>query len=150
MPRFSLREFSVPQYAGYIPENTVEERPAQKVSDLLYFMHTLPWFSESEDGTEQSKPKEKAEKDMEGYTPDLDAQDEMAKEAEVRHAENIMDGYTPDPSETIDPSPDVKLGSPQQMLDYEQDLFGQELEDARKKRLERNTLGSVTGGNRGR
>lgn len=150
MPRFNLREFSVPQYAGYIPENTVEERPAQKVADLLYFMHTLPWFSESEDEKKQREMKEKYEKDMEEYTPDLDAQDEMAKEAEVRHAENIMDGYTPDPNETVEPSPDVQVGSPQQMLDYEQDLFGQELEDARKKRLEGNKLGSVTGGNRGR
>lgn len=150
MPRFTLREFSIPQYAGYIPENTVEERPAQKVSDLLYFMHTLPWFSESEDEQKQRETKEKAEKDMEGYTPDLDAQDEMAKEAEVRHAENLMDGYTPDPNETVESSPDVQVGSPQQMLDYEQDLFGQELEDARKKRLEQNKLGSVTGGNRGR
>lgn len=150
MPRFSLREFSVPQYAGYIPENTVEERPAQKVADLLYFMHTLPWFSESEEEKKQREAKEKAEKDMEGYTPDLDAQDEMAKEAEVRHAENIMDGYTPDPSETEQTSKYVKVGNPQQILEQEQESFGQELEDARKKRLEGNKLGSVTGGNRGR
>lgn len=147
MPRFTLRKFSTPTYAPYIPENTVEERPAQKVADLLYFMHTLPWFSESDDENNEAKT---AAKNMEGYTPDLDAQEEMAKEAEVRHAENLMDGYTPDPSETVEPSPDVEVGSPQQMLDYEQRLFGEGLEEARKKRLETNKLGSVTGGNRGR
>lgn len=96
MPRFTLRNFSTPTYAPYIPENTVEERPAQKVTDLLYFMHTLPWFSESEDEKKRRELKEKYEKDMEEYTPDLDAQDEMAKEAETRHAENQMEGYYPE------------------------------------------------------
>lgn len=107
MPRFSLREFSVPQYAGYIPENTVEERPAQKVADLLYFMHTLPWFSESEDEKTQREAKEKAEKNMEGYTPDLDAQDEMAKEAESRHAENLTEGYQPDEASVSEPDAEL-------------------------------------------
>ena len=108
MPRFTLREFSTPTYAPYIPEAPVEERPAQKVADLLYFMHTLPWFSESEDEKSQKETKEKAVKDMDGYTPDLDAQDEMAKEGETRHAENLMEGYYPE--EATETPPTVEEG----------------------------------------
>lgn len=104
MPRFNLREFSTPAYAQYIPVNTVEERPAQKVADLLYFMNTLPWFSKSDDENGDATT---AAKNMEGYTPDLDAQEEMAKEAETRHAENLMEGYRPDEAQVAEP--DIEL-----------------------------------------
>lgn len=118
MPRFTLRQFSTPAYAPYIPENTVEERPAQKVADLLYFMHTLPWFSESDDENDKATT---AAKNMEGYTPDLDAQEEMAKEAETRHAENQMEGYRPDEESVSEPDTELYGEDYEKVRDFDKD-----------------------------
>lgn len=102
MPRFNLREFSTPAYAPYIPEAPVEERPAQKVADLLYFMHTLPWFSESED--EDTERATEASSKMEGYTPDVEAHEAMENEGAARHAENLMEGYYPEEATKTPPA----------------------------------------------
>lgn len=118
MPRFTLRQFSTPTYAPYIPEAPVEERPAQKVADLLYFMHTLPWFSESDDENDEAKT---ASKNMEGYIPDLDAQDEMAKEAETRHAENQMEGYQPDEASVSEPDAELYGEDYEKVRDFDKD-----------------------------
>lgn len=132
MPRFSLREFSVPQYAGYIPENTVEERPAQKVADLLYFMHTLPWFSESEDDDENTY-----NENMENSQAQKPEHEDTMRESVKTREDKKMEGYTPtdfdyDTAATLyneDPNNVVRIPS--------------------EERIASNPLGSRAGGNRG-
>ena len=56
MGRFALREFSTPQYAGYIPQETDPEgRPVQQLEKFATFLNEIPWFSKGEDSqSEQS------------------------------------------------------------------------------------------------
>lgn len=137
MPRFNLREFSTPAYAPYIPEAPVEERPAQKVADLLYFMHTLPWFSESEDDEEVNSYNE----NMENSQAQKPEHEKTMRESVKTIEDKKMDGYTPtdfdyDTAATLynmDPNNVVRNPS----------------EVERKKRIDMNPLGSRAGGNRG-
>lgn len=56
MGRFALREFSTPQYAGYIPPETDPEgRPVQQLEKFATFLNEIPWFKKGEDSpSEQS------------------------------------------------------------------------------------------------
>lgn len=50
MGRFALREFTTPQYAGYIPQETDPEgRPVQQLEKFATFLNEIPWFSKDED-----------------------------------------------------------------------------------------------------
>lgn len=57
MPRFGLKEFHTPDFAGNMPTEDVQERPLYKVQDMMAFLNTIPWFkkddSDGEDGTSQ-------------------------------------------------------------------------------------------------
>ena len=134
MPRLGLREFSVPQYAGYIPENTVEERPAQKVADLLYFMHTLPWFSESDDEDDEANS---YNENMENSQAQNEAHEDTMRESVKTREDKKMEGYTPtdfdyDTAATLyNEDPNNVTRSPSET------------------RIDSNPLGSRTGGNRG-
>ena len=136
MPRFNLREFSVPEYAGYIPENTVEERPAQKVSDLLYFMHTLPWFSESEDEEVNSY-----NENMENSQAQKEEHEDTMRKSVKTREDKKMEGYTPtdfdyDTAATLyNEDPNNVTRNPS--------------EGEQEKRIASNPLGSRAGGNRG-
>lgn len=138
MPRFNLREFSVPQYAGYIPENTVEERPAQKVADLLYFMHTLPWFSESEDDEEEENS---YNENMENSQAQKDEHEDTMRESVKTREDKKMEGYEPtdfdyDTAATLyNEDPNNVTRNPAEV--------------EQEQRIASNPLGSRAGGNRG-
>lgn len=137
MPRFTLREFSTPTYAPYIPENTVEERPAQKVADLLYFMHTLPWFSESDDEEDENTYNE----NMENSQAQKEEHEDTMRDSVKTVEDKKMDGYEPtdfdyDTAATL----------------YNKDTSNvtrNPSETEREKRVDSNPLGSKVGGNRG-
>jgi len=56
MGRFALREFSTPQYAGYIPQETDPEgRPVQQLEKFATFLNEIPWFSKGEDDSQSEQ-----------------------------------------------------------------------------------------------
>lgn len=137
MPRFTLREFSTPTYAPYIPENTVEERPAQKVADLLYFMHTLPWFSESEDDEEENSYNE----NMENSQAQKPEHEGTMRESVKTREDKKMDGYTPT---------DFDYDTAATLYNEDSDnVTRNPSEVEREERIDSNPLGSRAGGNRG-
>ena len=59
MPRLTLQHYDIPKYAQMIPNKPRSERPIQKIADLLYVLHGIPWFKKkmkSGDGLDQGKP----------------------------------------------------------------------------------------------
>lgn len=138
MPRFNLREFSTPAYAPYIPEAPVEERPAQKVADLLYFMHTLPWFSESE---EEDDDVDSYNENMENSQAQRDEHEDTMRESVKTHEDKKMDGYEPtdfdyDTAATLyNEDPNNVTRNPSEV--------------EQKERIDSNPLGSRAGGDRG-
>ena len=44
MPRLTLQHYEIPNYAQVIPNKPRSERPIQKIADLLYVLHGIPWF----------------------------------------------------------------------------------------------------------
>lgn len=49
MPRLTLRQFQMPDYASQVPDIPRSERPIQKLADLLYILHNVPWFKKKDD-----------------------------------------------------------------------------------------------------
>lgn len=94
MPRFHLREFSVPNYAGTLPQHDPNNAIWPRISMIAKMLNEIPWFKKGQ--TEQEELSEKASEDMEGYTPlgeeelDPDSPEYQAKKETER-----MKGYAP-------------------------------------------------------
>lgn len=89
MPRFSLREFSRPDYASFLPKKDPNNAIWPRISMLAKMLNEIPWFKKSA----QDKLAEQSAADMEEYTPNSEQQDALAQQ---NRAENQMEGYTPD------------------------------------------------------
>lgn len=50
MPRLTLKQFQMPDYASQVPDVPRSERPLQKIADLLYVLHNVPWFKKKQEG----------------------------------------------------------------------------------------------------
>lgn len=50
MPRLTLKQFQMPDYASQVPDVPRSERPLQKIADLLYVLHNVPWFKKKRKG----------------------------------------------------------------------------------------------------
>lgn len=89
MPRFSLREFSRPDYASVLPKKDPNNAIWPRISMLAKMLNEIPWLKKSA----QDKLSELSATDMEGYTPNSEQQDTLAQQS---RAETQMEGYTPD------------------------------------------------------
>jgi len=49
MPRITLKQFQMPDYASQVPNVPRSERPVQKIADLLYVLHGVPWFKKKQE-----------------------------------------------------------------------------------------------------
>lgn len=49
MPRITLKQFQMPDYASQVPNVPRSERPVQKIADLLYILHGVPWFKKKQE-----------------------------------------------------------------------------------------------------
>lgn len=90
MPRFSLREYSKPDYRSSLPNSDPNNAIWPRISMLAKMLNEIPWFKKGDDSSaeeeyrpvqdeasaqygesrENSVAAEKAAKQMEGYTPD--------------------------------------------------------------------------------
>lgn len=52
MPRLTLQHYDIPNYAQMIPNKPRSERPIQKIADLLYVLHGIPWFKKKMEGSD--------------------------------------------------------------------------------------------------
>ena len=89
MPRFSLREFSRPDYASFLPKKDPNNAIWPRISMLAKMLNEVPWFKKSA----QDELSEQSAADMEGYVPNSEQQDESSQQS---RAEAQMAGYVPD------------------------------------------------------
>lgn len=89
MPRFSLREFSRPDYAPSLPKKDPNNAIWPRISNFAKMLNEIPWFKKSE----QDKTSEQSAADMEGYVPNSELSEEYAQQS---RAEAQMAGYVPD------------------------------------------------------
>lgn len=89
MPRFSLREFSRPDYASSLPKKDPNNAIWPRISRLAKMLNEVPWFKKSA----QDELSEQSAADMEGYVPNSELQDKFSQQ---RRAEAQMAGYVPD------------------------------------------------------
>jgi hypothetical protein len=75
MPRITLKQFQMPDYASQVPNVPRSERPVQKIADLLYVLHGVPWFKKKqergESGVSDSKSGVSADEANEAVTDAL-------------------------------------------------------------------------------
>lgn len=75
MPRITLKQFQMPDYASQVPNVPRSERPVQKIADLLYVLHGVPWFKKKqergESGVSDSKSGVTADEANEAVTDAL-------------------------------------------------------------------------------
>ena len=86
MPRFSLREFSRPDYASSLPKNDPNNAIWPRISMLAKMLNEVPWFKKSA----QDELSEQSATEMEGYS---EHQDKLSQQS---RAEEQMAGYIPD------------------------------------------------------
>lgn len=89
MPRFSLREFSRPDYVSSLPKKDPNNAIWPRISMLAKMLNEVPWFKKSA----QDELSEQSAADMEGYVPNSEQQDEPSQQS---RAEAQMAGYVPD------------------------------------------------------
>lgn len=89
MPKFSLREFSRPDYASSLPKKDPNNAIWPRISRLAKMLNEVPWFKKSA----QDELSEQSAADMEGYVPNSELQDKFSQQ---RRAEAQMAGYVPD------------------------------------------------------
>lgn len=89
MPRFSLREFSRPDYASSLPKKDPNNAIWPRTSMLAKMLNEIPWFKKSA----QDELSEQSAADMEGYVPNSEQQDKFSQQS---RAEAQMAGYVPD------------------------------------------------------
>lgn len=89
MPRFSLREFSQPDYASSLPKTDKGNAIWPRISKFAKMLNEIPWFKKSE----QDKLSEQSAADMKGYVPNSELSEEYSQQS---RAEAQMAGYVPD------------------------------------------------------
>lgn len=115
MPRFGLKEFSTPNFAGYMPTEDVQERPLHKIQDMMAFLNTVPWFKKSD----KDKASEKAAKDMEDYTPDVDEQENIQNENAGRLETERMSNYVQtEADDKYQPENNLSMSVPEELANY--------------------------------
>ena len=77
MPRFSLREFSRPDYASSLPKKDPNNAIWPRISRLAKMLNEVPWFKKSA----QDELSEQSAADMEGYVPNSEQQDEPSQQS---------------------------------------------------------------------
>lgn len=92
MPRFSLREFSQPDYVSTLPKADPNDALWPRISMLAKMLNEIPWFKKKEKPdymTELTRDQLKAayEEDMAEYDPSAQRQAERNS--------RLMDGYVP-------------------------------------------------------
>lgn len=90
MPRFALREFTVPNYRDSLPASDPNNAIWPRISMLAKMLNEIPWFSKSEDSSVEEESRPAQEEDSAQYAESK----ENSKAAE--HASQQMEGYTPD------------------------------------------------------
>lgn len=115
MPRFGLKEFHTPDFAGNMPTEDVQERPLYKVQDMMAFLNTIPWFKKSD----SDKASEKAAEDMEGYSPDVNEQEAIQNENAGRLETERMQDYVPDEADDkYQPENNLSMSVPEGLAAY--------------------------------
>lgn len=115
MPRFGLKEFHTPDFAGNMPTEDVKERPLYKVQDMMAFLNTIPWFKKSD----SDKASEKAAKDMEDYSPDVNEQEAIQNENAGRLETERMQDYVPDEADDkYQPENNLSMSVPEELAAY--------------------------------
>ena len=117
MPRFSLREFTIPDYASHIPQNDPRNAIWPRISELAKMLNDIPWPKEekSELSIENTETENERLKEQEAQR--------QANEHGLTNAElgdyysNYMKGYRPF-EETITPE-EIEEGKQQAYDDME-------------------------------
>lgn len=89
MARFTLREFTTPNYVDALPAHDRNDALWPRISKLAKMLNEIPWFKKSE----QDELAEQSAADMEGYVPNSELSEEYAQQS---RAEAQMAGYVPD------------------------------------------------------
>ena len=109
MPRFTLREFSRPNYAEYLPKNDPNNAIWPRISMLMKMLNEIPWFKRDEEELLREKMLRdrrlsKVKKELESQFAAEDAADkereEEANRPEIQagspeEAEYLTEGYRP-------------------------------------------------------
>ena len=101
MPRFSLREFSTPDYASAMPERDPNNAIWPRLSMLAKMLNEIPWFKKDDD-TEDDSPEEVSASTSENdRTSEQNAQraddpDGLTLRERGDAESERMKGYTPD------------------------------------------------------
>ena len=133
MPRFALREFTVPNYRDSLPASDPNNAIWPRISMLAKMLNEIPWFKKDEDDSEPESPESVGESQYEN--------DRLGQEAAQRdddpegltlhergEAESEkMQGYTPDDE------PDGQL----HVEDLDRDEVGFDLQNATAKDIKR-------------
>lgn len=89
MARFTLREFTTPNYVDALLAHDRNNALWPRISNLAKMLNETPWFKKSE----QDELAEQYAADMEGYVPNSELSEEYAQQS---RAEAQMAGYVPD------------------------------------------------------
>lgn len=115
MPRFGLKEFRTPDFAGNMPTEDVQERLLYKIQDMMAFLNTIPWFKKSD----SDKASEKAAKDMEDYSPNVDEQEAIDNENSGRLETKRMADYVPtEADDKYQPENNLSMSVPEELAAY--------------------------------
>ena len=87
MPRFSLREFSRPDYASYLPKKDPNNAIWPRISMLAKMLNEIPWFKKSVP-TEEEIAAAAAEDDVRDYP------EAAALTAQAEHADEDVSGLS--------------------------------------------------------
>lgn len=89
MPRFSLREFSHPDYASYLPKRDPNNAIWPRISMLAKMLNEIPWFKKSEPTEEEiAATAASAEEDVRDYP------EAAALTAQAEHAAEDVSGLS--------------------------------------------------------
>lgn len=126
MPRFSLREFSTPDYLSAMPERDPNNAIWPRLSMLAKMLNEIPWFKKGEDESESESPEsveasqyENDRLGQEAAQRDDDPEGLTLRERGEAESEK-MQGYTPDDE------PDGQL----HVEDLDRDEVGFDLQNA--------------------
>lgn len=101
MPRFALREFSVPNYRDSLPASDPNNAIWPRISMLAKMLNEIPWFKKGDDTTEddiESVGRSQAENDRvaEENAQRMDDPDGLTLRERADAETERMKGYTPD------------------------------------------------------
>lgn len=101
MPRFSLREFSTPDYVSAMPERDPNNAIWPRISMLAKALNEMPWFKKGDDTEENSQESVSASTSENDRTAEQNAQraddpDGLTLRERGEAESERMKGYTPD------------------------------------------------------